>query len=300
LSSGTVRAAMGPLVEINLIVQRELLRTVRSVKGVILGVITLIGAGITAYICTWIEQGDRAAAGAATNQAFIEMQRQQIEKVTGDPALAATYSTVPESLLLFLKVTIWLGPLLIALLGFDTMSGDLQHRSVRFWAIRSRRWSFFTAKFVALWATVALITFALNVLAGSVSAIRGYVTVGQLLTWGVRFWLTSLPILAAWAALAAFISALFRTPILALLTTFGTFFVMWLFGLGGWIARRLAMQESRMFKPMSWYEYLYPNGYDEILLAPQASRVFIGLGILLGFSLLLTFAGSALFMKRDV
>src|SRR5260221_674330 len=110
---------------------------------------------------------------------------------------------------------------------------------------------------------VALITLVLNVLAGTVAAVRGYVTVGQLFTWGLRFWLTSLPIVGAWAAIATFISSLFRTPILALLTTFGVFFVMWLFGLGGFISRINASFESGELVPMTWYEYIYPNAYDE-------------------------------------
>src|SRR5262249_27112151 len=152
-------------------------------------------------------------------QAYIDMKKAAIEKATGDASLAAYIASVPYSLLLFLKVTVWLGPLLIALLGFDTVSSDIQHRSVRFLTIRTRRWSFLTGKFLALWGLVALITLVLNVLAGTVAAARGYVTVGQLFTWGLRFWLTSLPISAAWAAIATFISSLFRTPILALLTT---------------------------------------------------------------------------------
>src|SRR5260221_8625977 len=146
------------------IVARDLLRSVRSVKGIILGILTLIGAFITAMICTWLEGQNRAKVGAGSTQAYIDLKRSAIEKATGDASLASYIASVPYSLLLFLKVTIWLGPLLIALLGFDGVASDLQHRSVRFWTLRARRWSFLVGKFFALWALVALITLVLNVL----------------------------------------------------------------------------------------------------------------------------------------
>jgi ABC-2 type transport system permease protein len=276
---------MGPLVEINLIVQRELLRTARSTKGIILGAITLAGALVTAFVCTYIEGRARQEIGASAEPDLHEMLR---------------HATESPSLVLFFSITVWLGPLLVAILGFDVMAGDLQHRSVRFWAVRSRRASFFVAKFLALWATVALVTLGLNLLAGIIAAVRGYVTPWQLLTWGGRYWLTSLPILAAWAAIATFVSALFRTPIAALLTTSGVFGMLFLFSAVGRVVRENQMKHLRAFVPMTWAEYLYPNGYDEVLLDSDAKRIALGLGILLGFALLLNVAGSFLFARRDL
>jgi ABC-2 type transport system permease protein len=273
---------------------------VRSVKGIIIGVITLLGAFVTSLVCVWLEGSDRDAAQAASNEAFIELKKQSIEKATGDPAFAAYAASVPTSLLIFLKITVWLAPLLIALLGFDLMSSELQHRSVRFWTVRTRRWSYFTGKTLGLWAIVALITLVLNLIAGTVAAFRGYVTVGQLFTWGVRFWLVAVLIAGTWAAIAAFISSLFRTPILSLLTTFLTFFVMWLVSLVGLIARVKDMAQTGVAKDMNWYEYLYPNSYDTLLLAPETTKVLTALGVLVGFVLLANAGGAALFQRRDI
>ena len=291
---------MSPLVEIRLIAARELRKSIRSVKGIVLGVLTLIGSIVSILICVWIEGGQREKLGAGSTQAFVEMKRAAIEKSTGDANLAAHLSTVPTSLLLFLKITVWFGPLLIALLGFDALSGDLQHRSVRFWTVRSRRWSFFVGKFFGLWILVSLITLALNVIAGTVALAKGYVTGGSLITWGLQFWLVSLPISATWAAIALFISGMFRTPILGLLTTFGAFFVLWLFGLGGFISRMGDMLEGGDLKAMSWYEYLYPNAYDEMLLSSNPRSIVTALAILIGFAVLVVGAGSAVFARKDV
>ncbi|HEY8090478.1 MAG TPA: ABC transporter permease [Polyangiaceae bacterium] len=291
---------MSPAVEIQLLVTRELRRTVRSVKGIILGILTLLGAFVTSLVCVWIEGSDRDAAKVASTEAYIELRKAALEKATGDASFAAYAASIPSSLLVFLKVTVWLGPLLIALLGFDGMAGELQHRSVRFWTVRTRRWSYFSGKMLGLWATVALITLLLNIMAGTVAAARGYVTVGQLFGWGLRFWLVAVVIAGPWAAIATFISSLVKTPILALLTTFAAFFVMWMVSLIGFILRAKDFVETGVAKDMNWYEYLYPNSYDTLLLAPETTKVLTALGILIGFVAASTAAGSILFQRRDI
>jgi ABC-type transport system involved in multi-copper enzyme maturation permease subunit len=153
---------------------------------------------------------------------------------------------------------------------------------------------------LGLWVLVGLITLVLNVLAGGVAAVRGYVTFGQLVTWGFRFWLVAFVIAGAWAAIATFISSCFKTPMLSLLTTFGTFFVLWLFGLGGFVARIKDMAATHVAKPMNWYEYLYPNAYDELLLSPEWGRVLTGIGILVAFVIAMTALGSMVFARRDI
>lgn len=292
--------ALSPATEIRLIALRELRRSVRSIKGIIIGVITLLGAFVTSLVCVWLEGNDRASHQAASNEAFIQMKKSAIEQATGDAAFASYAASIPTSLLVFLKVTVWLGPLLIALLGFDVMSSELQHRSVRFWTVRTRRWSYFTGKTLGLWAVVALITLVLNIVAGTVAAARGYVSFGQLFTWGLRFWLVAVVIAGTWAAIAAFISSCFRTPILSLLTTFLTFFVMWMVSLVGLFSRARDMMQNGVAKDMNWYEYLYPNSYDTLLLAPETTKVLTALGVLIGFVVLANAAGALLFARRDI
>src|SRR5258706_14190415 len=128
---------------------------------------------------------------------------------------------------------------------------------IPFWPCRARRWSYFTGKLLGLWADVGLIAFVLNLLADGVAIARGYVTFGQAAGWGLRFWIVAVLIAGAWTAVATFISACFRAPILALLTTFSTFFVMWLLGLGGFIAPVRASAGAGLgsvAQEMSWYE----------------------------------------------
>jgi ABC-type transport system involved in multi-copper enzyme maturation permease subunit len=291
---------LSPATEIRLLAAREIRRSVRSVKGIVLGILTLLGAFVTSLVCVWLEGSVRAHDNATSTEAYTELRKAAIEKATGDPAFAAYSASIPTSLLVFLKVTVWLAPLLIALLGFDLMSSELQYRSVRYWTVRTRRWSYFTGKMLGLWAVVALMMLALNVIAGIVAAARGFVTAGQLFTWGFRFWLVAVVIAGSWAAIATFISSCFRTPMLSLLTTFLAFFVMWAVSLIGFFVRARDAVDTGVQKNMAWYEYLYPNSYDTLLLSPETTKVLTALGVLVGFVVLANAAGAALFQRRDV
>jgi ABC-type transport system involved in multi-copper enzyme maturation permease subunit len=299
---------LSPLAEIRIITTRELGRSLRSTKGIALAALTLLGAFVASLISVWLEGTERTRANADSTQAYVELKRGLLVQATGDASLAAYLAGIPTSLLIFLKITVWFSPLLVALFGFDAVSGELQHRTVRFWTVRARRSSYFVAKLLGLWLLVGLVTLVLNLLAGSVALARGYVTVGELAAWGVRFWFVAFVIAGAWAAIATFISSCFKTPILALLTTFGAFFVLWIVSVGGFVARQRHAADAAASGPLSvppsssmaWYEYLYPNAYDTLLLSPQATRVLTAVGVLLTFVVAVAVGGSLLFQRRDV
>jgi ABC-type transport system involved in multi-copper enzyme maturation permease subunit len=291
--------------EISLLVTRELRRSVRSLKGIILGIITLVGAVLTSLMVVWMQGNDMARAGGA--EALAEANRKLLEQHTGDAGLAAQVASMPESLRTFLDITIWLGPLLIALLGFDGIAGELQHKAVRFWTVRSRRWSYFAGKVLGLWLLVGLVTLVLNVIVGSVALVKGYVSAGDLLRWGTRFWFVAFIIAGAWAAIATLISSFYKQPIAALLTTFGVFFLLWLANLvGGALRAREALQKAQetmdlpVMPPMHWYEYLYPNSYEQMLLSPDGTKVLTAVAVLLAFVVVVIAGGSFGFAKRDI
>jgi ABC-type transport system involved in multi-copper enzyme maturation permease subunit len=291
---------LSPVIEIRLLVGRELRRSVRSAKGIALGALTLLGAFVASLVCVWAEGSDRASANAASTQAYVELKRDILTKATGDASFAAYLANIPTSLLVFLKITVWLSPLLVALLGFDNVSGELQHRSVRFWTVRSRRASYLTAKLLALWVLVGLLTLVLNLLAGTVALVRGYVAPLELVSWGLRLWFVAFVIAGAWSAMATFVSSCFKTPIVALLTTFATFFASWILGAGAYISRSKHFLDTGIARGMLWYEYFYPNAYDSLLLAPEATKVLTALGIIVAFVCVTCAAGSILFQRRDI
>jgi ABC-type transport system involved in multi-copper enzyme maturation permease subunit len=289
---------LSPATEIALVFRRELRRNVRSAKGIALGVLTVLGAIVSALVCASIEGSERAHTTDAAD--YVELKRAAILSVTGDASLADSLAKAPSSLLLFLKINIWLAPLLVALLGFDTVAGDLQNRTVRYWTPRTRRSSYFTGKLLGLWATVAVATLCIHALADGVALTRGYIGWSDLPTWGARFWMVGVVIAGAWVAVATLLSASMRSPAGALLTTFAAFFALWIAGVVGGLSRVSRSVAGEASSPMRWFEYLYPNSYDALLLSPDATRLLAGAGALLGFVALAIVAGSAMFEARDV
>ena len=70
---------MSPVTEIRLMVARELRRSVRSVKGIIIGILTLLGAFVASLACVWMEGNDRDAAKITSTDAYIEIKKAAID-----------------------------------------------------------------------------------------------------------------------------------------------------------------------------------------------------------------------------
>jgi ABC-type transport system involved in multi-copper enzyme maturation permease subunit len=287
--------------EVRLIAVRELHRSVHSAKGIVLGVLTLLGTFAASAACAWLEEPNAESRSAQSAQAHMDLKRAVIAWTTGDSSLATSLAATPTCLLLCFEITVWLLPLLVALLGFDAVSGEVQHGTIRFWAVRARRPSYIMGKFVALWALVGIVTLSVNLLGGAVAVARGYVSVGETFSWGVRLWLATLAIASAWAAAATFIGSCFRTPILALLTTLATFFFSWIVSVvGGFVVASGRGVESDAVMPMPWYRFFYPNAYDALLLSPNAMRALGALCILVTATGLITAVAATLFARRDI
>jgi ABC-type transport system involved in multi-copper enzyme maturation permease subunit len=287
---------MNPAAEVVLVTQREIRKNVRSAKGIVLLGISILGGVIVALLAAIFEAKKREfLAGQfaqlppeAAAEAMAKVQREIILQLgDGDEALGDALAKAPAALLAVLKVTIWIGPLLVALLGFDAVSGELQHRTVRYWTVRTRRVSFYVGKVLGLWAVVSLLTFLVHALTWGVLIARGEAA-GGVIEWGPRLWAVTLPLSLVWCAIAQLVASQFRAPILSLLVTFASFFGLWILWILGWTGR---------VPPLV---YVYPNAYDTWLLHPHPDRLFEGLGICVASAAIYLAAGAAVFAKRDV
>jgi ABC-type transport system involved in multi-copper enzyme maturation permease subunit len=279
---------VSPAAEVMLVAQRELRKNIRSAKGIVLLALSLLGGVVVALVLAWIEKVKQEKLAHLPPEAVAAVERELILQLgDGDEVLGDALAKAPGALLGALKVTIWLGPALVALLGFDAISGELQHRTVRFWTVRTRRVSLYVGKVLGLWAVVSALTFAVHVFIWAIVVARGE-SFGAIAEWGPRLWLVSLPMSLVWCAIAQLVGSQFRIPILSLLVTFGSFFVLWIgFVLGA----------SGRVPPLL---YLYPNAFDTWLLYPHPDRLLEGLGICLLSAAIYTGAGAAIFARRDV
>lgn len=279
---------MSPLTEVRLIAQRELTKSFRSAKGIVLLVLSVIGGAISTLAIVKGQQLKHENLANADAESLRQIRETAWTKVFGDPATGKSLADAPEALVFALILTVWLTPLVISLLGFDSVSGDLQHKSVRYWTLRTRRSSYFIGKWAGTFATVSLMTLTMHAVIWVLCIVRGEAPAGAALAWGLRFWLVTLPISATWCGISTFVSSLFKTPIISLLVTFSAFFGLWLFWMIGQVTHAEAMQ------------YVYPNFYDALLVHPHINKALTGVAACLGMLALYVGGGSYLFTKRDV
>ncbi len=274
---------MSPVREIALLVERELVRNVRSAKGIILALLCVLGGTGTTL------------AGISTTKLYGKVDAAQVHKLR-EQALSAAYgeeigkylADAPEVMYGMMAGTIALAALLATLVGFDSISSELQHRGVRYWTVRARRSSYIAGKFLGLFAVTSTMTLIMHTCSWAALAAKSDLSFGVIMAWGVRLWLVTLPVSAAWCGLVTFLSALFRTPILALLLACLAWMALGLTYFVGKISER------------DWLTWFYPNGFDRLLLSPSPDKLLGGVAAALGFAALFVAAGVVLFQQRDV
>jgi ABC-2 type transport system permease protein len=279
---------VSPLSEIRFVAQRELAKSFRSAKGIVLLVLSLLGGSGATLLLVKAQELKREKLAGIDPDAIRQARQEAATQIFGDPQTGTALAEAPEVLLVVLLLTIWLTPLVISLLSFDSVSADLQHKAVRYWTLRTRRTSYFIGKWAGVWLTVSAMTLTMHAIIWVVCILRGEAPAGVALGWGIRFWLVTVPISAAWCAISTLVSSLFRTPIVSLLVTFAAFFGLWLFWMIGQVSHTNALM------------YVYPNFYDALLIHPRIDRAMTGLAVCLGMAAAYVAAGSFFFAKRDV
>jgi ABC-type transport system involved in multi-copper enzyme maturation permease subunit len=261
---------MSPAAEILLVAQRELRTNLRSAKGVALLVLSLLGGGLTALLFAH-KAGEPQALGLSGTSVS-----------DAAPALLAIFG-----LKTILVTTIWLTPMLVSLLGFDAISGELQHRSVRYWTVRTRRASFYIGKVLGLWAVVSAVTLFMDALVWLVF-LTMVKDAGDVLKVGPLLWLVSLPISLAWASIASLVGSQFRAPMLALMMIWATFFALFIVSVIG------------AAKKIDALGFVYPNFYEDWMLGDDAKKAALGAIMCVGLGAIVTTAGALGFARRDV
>jgi len=279
---------MNPLLETWLVAARDCRKNIRSAKGIVMFGISLLGALTCTFKLPKFEEAMDDVHKLDPEQ-LRQVKSQLFAKLYGDEATGDTLASAPIKLVILFFIAVWLVPLLVMIIGFDGISADLQYRSVRYWTIRTRRASYYAGKFMALWAIIALVTLVMQLMIWGVTIVRADAPAGETILWGLRFWATSLPITGAWCGVATLASSLFRTPMLSLLATGATFFLLffvgYIIGKGGDVAA---------------VRYLYPNNFDAWIMSAKPERMLEGIGVCLAYILVTSGIGSWVFMQRDV
>jgi ABC-type transport system involved in multi-copper enzyme maturation permease subunit len=289
-------ASVNPLNEVALIMAREVRKNLRGVKGIVLLSISLIGGTLMALAVVKLFTHQ---IGQLPVEQLQAAQEAAFAKAYNDAAMGKYLASAPLPLVIMLGFCVWLAPALIWLAGFDAISGEVQYRSIRYWTLRTRRASYYVGKFFGLWATVAAITFAMHLLMWIVTIAQGTSSFGDTMSWGVRFWLVTIPIIGAWCGIAVFVGSFARAPVTSLLLVGITFFIIFL--LGAITPRMLvSIRSDPDDLTARILAGLYPNTYDAWLLSPRFDRASFGFLICCAFAGLPTAAGAYLLGRKDV
>jgi ABC-type transport system involved in multi-copper enzyme maturation permease subunit len=204
------------------------------------------------------------------------------------PGIGERLADCPHALWMMLIANLWLAPLLVALMTFDVVSGDLQRGTVRFWVVRARRSSCLIGKALGAWFAVLAVSLAMNAVVWTTTAAVEHMSAFYVVGWGLRFFAVVLPVTAAWCAIAVFIGSQIKTPMLSLLTICATFFAVWVVHVAALLTGR------------EWLSWAYPNAYDSLFLSTDPTdigRGLLGTGIITG---IFVTAAVLAFDRRDL
>ena len=273
---------MALLAEIWEFTRVDLARLLRSGKGLVLlllyGLVETAGGVVFAMLA-------RSEAGQVLNSGVL-----QSFAAGADSDLAARLHQIPVPILFAYWFTLLVMPVLVLLMGFDQISGELSTRSVRYLAFRSRRVSFTLGKALAQVLALFGLSLCANVVVLLFTLFGGTVIpLGTAVFWLVVLWLLSVVYGLAYVALVAFVSSLSRVPFLSLVA-----------GAVALVAMGITELLGRWYDAFHVVAYALPGTYSSGLVSPHPSTALGAIGALLAFTAVLLSAAVAVVRTRDL
>jgi ABC-type transport system involved in multi-copper enzyme maturation permease subunit len=279
--------------EVGIVAQREVLRNLRSTKGIAMFSLFLLGGVVFSVLVSLIVSALVASFAKQTGTTTIpdDFQRSAWEAFLAwwykDEAIAKNLSAMPAALWALSWGTLKVLPILVLVVGFDQLAGEIQHRAIRYTVGRAHRASIVVGKALGTWAVVAIMILVLHLTVWVILLARGQYPLGEILSWGGRFWLFSSICAGAYVGYVAAVSSLFSTPIVALFAGAGGGALLWLaFQACNWLSL-----------PAVW---AFPNAYEKLLLLPGAGTVAGGCGLFVLWGAACVLLATFVMAKRDV
>jgi ABC-type transport system involved in multi-copper enzyme maturation permease subunit len=224
-----------------------------------------------------------------------------------DRGLVESLLPLPAVLLLVFKLGLVFLPAYVAVLGFDTVSAELQTRSLRYLTVRTSRTALALGKALALGVVVLLLVTLvhLGVFAYALSSVPDFTSAEALRVWP-RLWGTTALVGLGMAALTTLCSAASRSPALSLTLNFAVLLAFWAagaFGSGARVVRMVQQQMAEQEPSVSWQErigLLAPSTWSAEVLYPDTTRALTGALVLLLFAVACAAGAVAVLRTRDV
>jgi ABC-type transport system involved in multi-copper enzyme maturation permease subunit len=278
--------------EVQIVALHEMRKNLRSTKGIVMFILFLLGGTLPTVGAMVLNSMLKSAGG---REMPPEMKQEMFRKGVlglyhGNEAIADNLASCPPMLSTLFQLTIFFLPLFVILIGFDQISGEIQYRSIRYLAGRARRESLAIGKALGAWAVISVMTFVLHAVVWISMLVQQEYGAGAILSWGFRFWIFSAAFAAANVGLYNFVSAWFKTPMLALLTGVGI--GVFLFFARIIIVGLVGDQTSAL--------WIFPGKYDDLMLSPEPTRIIGGCVACIGWGAAMVAGTASLLRKRDI
>jgi len=271
--------------EVGLVAQREILRNIRSTKGIAMFVLFFLGGLVPAVARLML----RKMAGDVPDEVVRATFEGYLSKQYGGEAIVKHLSSAPPIVFFLFQGTLMFLPLLVLAVGFDQIAGEIQHRTIRYSAGRATRASLVAGKALGIWGIIAVMISVLHLTVWVVSLAQGGQSAGAVLSWGARLLVYSVVCAGAYVGFASLMSSIFKTPIVALFVGAGTGFAIWLLnGILGY------------FPSTERITWIFPNRYEKLLIDPDPLTVIAGIGLFLLWGGLCVTGATAIVTRRDI
>ncbi len=236
---------------------------------------------------------DRDRVHEKLNQEVIKIGGWAIERMVDPDETQADYLTreKPVTVSAILVLLMLVTPLLACLAGFNQTAGDISTKGLRFLLIRTERPNIFIGRFIGTYIFSALTFLVTFLILAVYMAIKVKVHApGEMVAWlfegYLRLMLLSLPYIALCAWISCTIDSSFGSLAISLLLAY---FVPMLVAVG-----------SGINSGVKYVAYVTPWGFKYWLLEPLGPKFFGGIAAMVGFTVLLLWAGMTHFSKRDL
>jgi ABC-type transport system involved in multi-copper enzyme maturation permease subunit len=278
--------------EVSLTAFREIRKNLRSAKGIAMCSLFFLGGAVPSVGQVLLTKATASAGLDNTPDQVVHEARVKLYSALSESEAVGNYlATCPDAIYWFLLYFLFLFlPLLVLLVGFDQVAGEIQYRSIRYVVGRSRRASFVVGKALGLWAVIATVLLLLHVTVWVVMLIRGTHPPGDVLSWGLRVWLFGVAYSGAWVGYTTLVSSLFRTPIVAMFTGAGigsSLLVIY------WILRAIGEKADA-------FTWIFPNRYEWLMVSPDPVRAIGGCALCIAWGALCVLAATWIVRRRDI
>lgn len=278
--------------EVTLTALREIRKNLRSAKGIAMCSLFFVFGAVPSVLQVLFSKATASVGlDGAPEQALHEVRVKTYTSMYDSADIGNYLAKCPDTLYVFLlEIAFLCLPVLVLLVGFDQIAGEIQHRSIRYVVGRSRRTSFVIGKTLGLWAVVATVMLLLHVTVWVVMLVRGTAPAADILSWGFRIWIFGVAYSAAWAGYTTLVSSLFRTPIVAMFVGagIGSFLVV------TYLILRAIGETTEV---ATW---LFPNKYVWLMVSPDPSRALGGMALCIAWGALCVLASTAIVRRRDI